>query len=35
MREDIKKFDWVKVLPDIIYNYNNTYHRIPKAKPIL
>ena len=34
MREGIKNFDWVKALPDVIHNYNNTYHRILKAKPI-
>ena len=32
MREDIKNFDWVKVLPDVVDNYNDTYHKRLKAK---
>ena len=34
MREGIKNFDWVKALPDTLENYNDTYHRSVKAKPI-
>jgi len=33
MRSGIKNFDWAKVLPDVIENYNNTYHRSIKATP--
>ena len=28
-----KKYDWYKVLPDIVYNYNHTEHRTMKATP--
>ena len=34
MREGIKNFDWVKALPDVVENYNDTYHKTLKAKPI-
>ena len=34
MREGIKNFDWPKALPDVIENYNSTWHRSIKAKPI-
>jgi hypothetical protein len=34
MREGIKNLDWRKALPDIVDNYNDTYHRVLKAKPI-
>jgi transposase InsO family protein len=34
MREGIKNFDWPKALPDVIENYNETYHKTLKAKPI-
>ena len=30
-----KDYDWPKILPDIIYNYNNTYHKTIKAIPQL
>ena len=33
MRTGIKNFDWVKALPDVIENYNNTWHRSIKATP--
>ena len=33
MRSGIKNFDWAKALPDVIENYNNTYHRSIKASP--
>ena len=33
MRTGIKNFDWAKALPDVIENYNNTYHRSIKATP--
>jgi hypothetical protein len=33
-RIGLKKYDWYKVLPDIVENYNNTEHRTIKAKPI-
>ena len=32
-RTATKNRDWVKVLPDIIKNYNNTKHRTIKAIP--
>jgi hypothetical protein len=28
-----KKYDWYKILPSIVENYNNTYHRTIKNKP--
>ena len=28
------RYDWYKVLGDLVKNYNNTYHRTIKAKPI-
>ena len=34
MRTGIKNFDWVKALPDVVANYNSTWHRSIKAKPI-
>jgi hypothetical protein len=34
MREGIKNFDWPKALPDVVDNYNNTFHKTLKAKPI-
>ena len=34
MREGIKNFDWPKALPDVIENYNETYHKTLRAKPI-
>ena len=34
MREGIKNFDWSKALPDVVDNYNSTYHRSIKATPI-
>ena len=33
MRIGIKNFDWAKSLPDVIENYNNTYHKSIKATP--
>jgi hypothetical protein len=33
MRTGIKDFDWAKALPDVIDNYNNTYHRSITATP--
>ena len=33
MRTGIINFDWTKALPDVIENYNNTYHRSIKATP--
>ena len=33
MRTGIKNFDWAKSLPDVVENYNNTYHRSIKATP--
>jgi len=32
-RVSTNKYDWYKVLPDIIYNYNNSYHRTIKNTP--
>ena len=34
MREGIKSFDWVKAPPDVVDNYNDTYHKTLRAKPI-
>ena len=34
MREGIKNFDWPKALLDVVDNYNDTYHKTLKAKPI-
>ena len=28
------RYDWYKILNDLVNNYNNTYHRTSKAKPI-
>ena len=28
------RYDWYKILNDLVNNYNNTYHRTIKAKPI-
>jgi transposase InsO family protein len=33
IREGTQNFDWVKTLPDVVENYNETYHRVLKAKP--
>lgn len=33
-RQATKGRTWYKVLPEIIENYNNTYHRTVKAKPV-
>ena len=33
MRTGIKNFDWAKALPDVVDNYNNTFHRTIKATP--
>ena len=33
MRTGVKSFDWVKELPNVIKNYNTTYHRTLKVTP--
>ena len=32
-RNAIKNFDWVKELPNVVDNYNNTWHRTLNATP--
>ena len=32
-RVSTNKYDWYKVLPDIMYNYNHSYHRTIKNTP--
>lgn len=34
IRLTTKKYDWYKYLDDMVYNYNNSYHRTVKNKPI-
>ena len=34
MREGIKNFDWPKALPEVVENYNTTWHRSIKATPL-
>lgn len=33
IRESLKVYDWARILNDVIYNYNNTYHRTIKNTP--
>jgi len=33
MRTGFKNFDWAKALPDVVDNYNKTFHRTIKATP--
>ena len=33
MREGIKSFDWAKAIPDVVTNYNSSYHKISKQHP--